>query len=63
MENIFEELGIPRKYLKATNREDRFIALVHKSWLKYVKYCIHNFLSSKGVLFTFQITVKTFEVN
>ncbi|KAJ8975302.1 hypothetical protein NQ317_011644 [Molorchus minor] len=34
METIFEELGIPKKYLKKTNTEDRYIALVHKSWLK-----------------------------
>lgn len=34
MENIFEELGIPKKYLKKTCTEDRYIALVHKLWLK-----------------------------
>ncbi|XP_022916649.1 WD repeat-containing protein 81 isoform X2 [Onthophagus taurus] len=34
MENIFEEVGIPKKYLKSTSREDRFIGLVHRSWLK-----------------------------
>lgn len=36
MENIFEELGIPKKYLKKSSRDDRYIALVHKHWLKYV---------------------------
>nr|CAH7753697.1 unnamed protein product [Callosobruchus chinensis] len=34
MENIFEELGIPNKYLKKTVKDDRYAALVHKSWLK-----------------------------
>ncbi|CAH1968945.1 unnamed protein product [Acanthoscelides obtectus] len=34
MENIFEELGIPKKYLKRTVKDDRYAALVHKSWLK-----------------------------
>ncbi|KAJ8926519.1 hypothetical protein NQ314_021121 [Rhamnusium bicolor] len=34
MENIFDELGIPKKYLKKLATEDRFIALVHKLWLK-----------------------------
>ncbi|KAB0793224.1 hypothetical protein PPYR_12844 [Photinus pyralis] len=34
MENLLEELGIPKRYFKSTSREDKFIALVHKSWLK-----------------------------
>jgi WD repeat-containing protein 81 len=34
MENIFEELGVPKKYLKATNKEGHFVALVHRLWLK-----------------------------
>ncbi|XP_018566395.1 WD repeat-containing protein 81 isoform X2 [Anoplophora glabripennis] len=34
MENIFEELGIPKKYLKKSCTEDRYVALVHKLWLK-----------------------------
>lgn len=34
MESLFEELGIPKKYLKSTSREDKFIAIVHRSWLK-----------------------------
>ncbi|XP_019881555.1 WD repeat-containing protein 81 isoform X2 [Aethina tumida] len=34
MENIFEELGIPKKYLRKTIKDDRYVALVHKLWLK-----------------------------
>ncbi|XP_050295607.1 WD repeat-containing protein 81 isoform X2 [Anthonomus grandis grandis] len=34
--DVFEELGIPSKYLKKTSREERFDALVHKSWLKSI---------------------------
>ncbi|XP_030764603.1 WD repeat-containing protein 81 [Sitophilus oryzae] len=34
MENLFEEIGIPPKYLKKSAKDDRFVALVHKQWLK-----------------------------
>ncbi|XP_076275041.1 WD repeat domain 81 isoform X3 [Rhynchophorus ferrugineus] len=34
MENLFEEIGIPPKYLKKSSSDDRFIGLVHKQWLK-----------------------------
>ncbi|CAG9767150.1 unnamed protein product [Ceutorhynchus assimilis] len=34
MESVFEELGIPAKYLKKSSKEERFVALVHKQWLK-----------------------------
>ncbi|KAG5877633.1 hypothetical protein JTB14_030031 [Gonioctena quinquepunctata] len=34
MKYISEELGIPRTYLQKTAKADRFIAVVHKSWLK-----------------------------
>lgn len=34
METICQELGIPRKQIKETKRSDRFIVIVHKSWLK-----------------------------
>ncbi|RZC40629.1 WD repeat-containing protein 81, partial [Asbolus verrucosus] len=33
MDNIFGELGVPRKYLKSVNK-GHFIAVVHKLWLK-----------------------------
>ncbi|XP_044253256.1 WD repeat-containing protein 81 isoform X2 [Tribolium madens] len=37
--DIFEELGVPKKYLKPTTKDGHYIALVHKSWLKsLVKY-------------------------
>lgn len=36
MEQVFEELGILPKYLKKSANDDRYIALVHKQWLKYV---------------------------
>ncbi|KAK9885175.1 hypothetical protein WA026_010684 [Henosepilachna vigintioctopunctata] len=39
MERIVEELGIPKKYLRTTKREDIVVACVHRSWLKsLVKY-------------------------
>ncbi|XP_074040724.1 WD repeat domain 81 isoform X2 [Leptinotarsa decemlineata] len=39
MTEIFKELGIPESYLQSTSREDRFIASVHKLWLKsLIKY-------------------------
>ncbi|XP_044759214.1 WD repeat-containing protein 81 [Coccinella septempunctata] len=39
MDSLVEELGIPRKYLKNTIRNDILTACVHKSWLKsLVKY-------------------------
>lgn len=31
--DFFEEIGIPRKYLKKIE-DDKFFGLVHKSWLK-----------------------------
>ncbi|CAH1187105.1 unnamed protein product, partial [Phyllotreta striolata] len=34
MVDIFKELGIPKKYVKKTVKEDRFIAVVNKLWLK-----------------------------
>ncbi|KAK4874618.1 hypothetical protein RN001_013978 [Aquatica leii] len=34
MESLTAELGIPKRYIKSTSTEDKFIALVHKSWLK-----------------------------
>ncbi|KAF5295182.1 hypothetical protein FQR65_LT10570 [Abscondita terminalis] len=34
METLVEELGIPKRYIKTTSAEDKFIVLVHKSWLK-----------------------------
>ncbi|XP_065172882.1 WD repeat-containing protein 81 isoform X2 [Atheta coriaria] len=34
MDNLVDELGIPNKFLKSTTREDRFTAIVPKSWLK-----------------------------
>lgn len=34
MDTICQELGIPRKQIKQTKRPDRFIVIVHKSWLK-----------------------------
>ncbi|XP_019760850.2 WD repeat-containing protein 81 isoform X2 [Dendroctonus ponderosae] len=41
MELVFEELGIPPKYLKKTVNESRFIALVHKQWLKSLFKSFH----------------------
>lgn len=35
MNHIIEELGIPKKYLNATSKEDKFIANVHRTWIKY----------------------------
>ncbi|XP_017786656.1 PREDICTED: WD repeat-containing protein 81 [Nicrophorus vespilloides] len=34
MENISEELGIPKKNLRCTQQDDRFVATVSKAWLK-----------------------------
>ncbi|XP_057667773.1 WD repeat-containing protein 81 isoform X2 [Diorhabda carinulata] len=34
MFDAFEEIGIPKKYIKKTNKEDRFVAFVSKLWLK-----------------------------
>ncbi|XP_066246518.1 WD repeat-containing protein 81 [Euwallacea similis] len=34
MEPVFEELGVPPKYLKKTTKENRYIGLVHRLWLK-----------------------------
>lgn len=48
MDVICQELGIPRKQIKETKRLDRFIVIVHKSWLKclvqdsnFTKFRIH----------------------
>lgn len=34
MDDIHQELGIPKKFLKKTCRDSRFVALVHRNWLK-----------------------------
>lgn len=48
MENICQELGIPWKQIKETRKLNRFIVIVHKSWLrclvqdnKLAKFPIH----------------------
>ncbi|XP_072382796.1 WD repeat-containing protein 81 [Diabrotica undecimpunctata] len=32
----FKEIGIPKKYLRKTNKEDRFSAVVSKLWIKHL---------------------------
>uniref|UniRef100_A0A6P7G0N8 WD repeat-containing protein 81-like n=1 Tax=Diabrotica virgifera virgifera TaxID=50390 RepID=A0A6P7G0N8_DIAVI len=32
----FKEIGIPKKYLRKTNKEDRFAAVVSKLWIKHL---------------------------
>lgn len=34
MDAICQELGVPRKQIKETKRLNRYIVIVHKSWLK-----------------------------
>lgn len=34
MEALCQELGIPRKQIKETKYSDRYIVIVHKSWLQ-----------------------------
>lgn len=34
MEALYQELGIPRKQIKETKHPDRYIVIVHKSWLQ-----------------------------
>ncbi|KAF5285879.1 hypothetical protein FQA39_LY04340 [Lamprigera yunnana] len=49
MDTLLSELGIPKRYIKSTSSEDKFIALVHKSWLKsLLKYNCLNEFTEKG---------------
>lgn len=32
--DMFQEIGIPQEYVRKIE-DDRFFAIVHKSWLKY----------------------------
>lgn len=34
MDSICQEIGIPKKQIKETKKPDRYIVIVHKSWLK-----------------------------
>lgn len=34
MESLCQELGVPRKQIRETIKSDRFVVIVHKSWMK-----------------------------
>lgn len=50
MEALCQELGIPRKQIKETKRPDRYIVIVHKSWLKCLvqQKCVNSFRVHPG---------------
>lgn len=34
MDTIYQEIGVPRKQIRETQRSDRFIVITNRSWIK-----------------------------
>ncbi|XP_060522170.1 WD repeat-containing protein 81 [Cylas formicarius] len=43
MENLFDEIGIPKNHIRKSSKNDRFVVLVNKQWLKSL--CKHSTLT------------------
>lgn len=44
--NLLEELKIPECYVKELDKNDRFSAVVHRSWLRYPSFAMLEFIST-----------------